>query len=293
MAEHAAIDPGPNGDYTIDQNWAAYTEEEHSVWDLLYARQMKVLPGRADKAFLDGLEALQLSEAGIPNLEKMSYELEKLTGWSVVAVEGLVPDAVFFEHLANRRFPAGQFIRKREELDYLQEPDIFHDVFGHVPMLATPVFADYMEAYGKGGLRALKWGEGHLKHLAALYWYTVEFGLIETSEGRRIYGAGIVSSKSESIFALEDASPNRIRFDLERVMRTDYRIDDFQQTYFSIGSYEELFRATVDQDFGPIYDQLPGTFDYTPEQILKEDNVLSTGTQEYAAAGGRFASAAE
>lgn len=293
MADHAAIDPGPNGDYTIDQNWDAYTSEEHAVWDLLYDRQMKVLPGRADPAFLKGLEALKLSEAGIPDLEKLSDNLEKITGWRVVAVEGLVPDDVFFKHLANRRFPAGQFIRKREELDYLQEPDIFHDVFGHVPMLATPVFADYMQQYGEGGLRALKWGPGHLKHLAALYWYTVEFGLVEREEGRRIYGAGIVSSKSESIFALEDASPNRIRFDLERVMLTDYRIDDFQQTYFSIGSYDELFKATAERDFGPIYDKLPGTFSYTPEDVLEGDTVLTKGTQAYANAGGRFATAAE
>ena len=167
---------------------------------------------------------------------------------------GLVPDEVFFNHLANRRFPAGQFIRTRAQLDYLQEPDIFHDVFGHVPLLTDPVFADYMEAYGKGGLRAMKFGR--LKNLAALYWYTVEFGLIETPKGLRIYGAGISSSKDESIFALDDPSPNRLRFDLERVMRTRYRIDDFQQTYFVIRSYDELFRATVDTDFAPLYERL-------------------------------------
>ena len=205
------------------------------------------------------------------------------------AVPGLVPDDVFFDHLANRRFPAGQFIRKRNELDYLQEPDVFHDVFGHVPMLTNPVFADYMEAYGKGGLRSLYYAA--LKNLAALYWYTVEFGLIRTDEGLRIYGAGIVSSKTESIFALEDPSPNRIGFDLERLMRTDYRIDDFQQTYFVIDSYDQLFRATVDTDFAPIYERLQGKFAHGPEDVLDSDEVITRGTQAYAKAGGRFADA--
>ena len=209
--------------------------------------------------------------------------------WRVVAVPGLVPDDVFFDHLANRRFPAGQFIRKRNELDYLQEPDVFHDVFGHVPMLTNPVFADYMEAYGKGGLRSLNYAA--LKNLAALYWYTVEFGLIRTDEGLRIYGAGIVSSKTESIFALEDPSPNRIGFDLERLMRTDYRIDDFQQTYFVIDSYDQLFRATVDTDFAPIYERLQGKFAHGPEDVLDRDEVITRGTQAYAKAGGRFADA--
>jgi phenylalanine-4-hydroxylase len=287
MAESAKANPGPNGDYTIDQAWDKYTDEEHAVWDLLYERQIKVLPGRAAEEFLDGLKVLDLGRGGIPNLETISDELEALTSWRVVAVPGLVPDAVFFEHLANRRFPVGQFIRKRAQLDYLQEPDIFHDVFGHVPMLTNPIFADYMEAYGKGGMRSLEWDS--LKNLAALYWYTVEFGLIQTDEGMRIYGAGIVSSKTESIFALEDASPNRIGFDLERVMTTDYRIDDFQQTYFAIDSYTQLFDATVKTDFGPLYDKMKGIFSHKPEDILETDDLISQGTQAYANAGGRLA----
>lgn len=286
MADNAAITPGPNGDYTIDQGWTNYTTEEHAVWDLLYARQIEVLPGRAADEFMDGLKALDLARGGIPNFETMSDELEALTGWRVVAVPGLVPDAVFFEHLANRRFPAGQFIRKRNELDYLQEPDVFHDVFGHVPMLTNPIFADYMEAYGKGGLRSLEYSA--LKNLAALYWYTVEFGLIQTDQGMRIYGAGIVSSKSESIFALEDKSPNRIGFDLERVMTTDYRIDDFQQTYFAIDNYKQLFDATVETDFAPLYDEMKGIFSQKPEDILPGDDLIHKGTQRYAKAGGRL-----
>lgn len=287
MADAAYANPGPNGDFTIDQAWEKYTSEEHAVWDILYQRQIEVLPGLAADEFLQGLKALDLGKGGIPNFETMSDELEALTGWRVVAVPGLVPDAVFFEHLANRRFPAGQFIRKREQLDYLQEPDVFHDVFGHVPMLTNPIFADYMEAYGKGGLRSLEWD--CLKNLAALYWYTVEFGLIKTDKGMRIYGAGIVSSKTESIFAIHDASPNRIGFDLERVMTTDYRIDDFQQTYFAIDGYKQLFNATVDTDFAPLYDKMKGVFTHTPADILPTDELIHEGTQSYANAGGRLA----
>ena len=289
MAAPAKIVPGPQGDCTIPQDWQNYTAEEHAVWDILYKRQIEILPGRAADEFLDGLKALNLDRGGIPKFNEISEELRALTGWSVVAVPGLVPDEVFFDHLANRRFPAGQFIRKREQLDYLQEPDIFHDVFGHVPMLTNPVFADYMEAYGKGGLRSLGWNS--LKNLAALYWYTVEFGLIQTPQGQRIYGAGIVSSRTESIFALEAPSPNRIGFELERVMATDYRIDDFQQTYFVIDSYEQLFDATVKRDFAPIYDRLKGQFAHKPGDVIEADRVVRKGTQTYFEAGGRFAKA--
>jgi phenylalanine-4-hydroxylase len=276
-------------DYTVDQNWDAFTKEEHDRWDRLYARQGKILKGRACKEFMDGLELLSLSDGGIPNFEKLSEKLMKATGWQVVAVPDLVPDDVFFDHLANRRFPAGNFIRSEEQLDYLQEPDVFHDVYGHVPMLANPVFADYMEAYGKGGKRAA--GRGVLQNLARLYWYTVEFGLIKTDEGIRIYGAGIVSSKSESIFCLEDDSPNRIHFDMERLMKTDYRIDDFQQTYWVIESFDELLEATY-QDFGPLYDRLEKAGEaYSPVEILDGDKVYTNGSQEYANNGGRLANA--
>lgn len=276
-----------NDDYTVDQNWEHFTDEEHDRWDRLYARQEKMLEGRACDEFMEGLHSLKLSDGGIPNFEELSARLKEITGWTVVAVPDLVPDEVFFDHLANRRFPAGNFIRSEAQLDYLQEPDVFHDVFGHVPLLANPTFADYMEAYGKGGQRAM--GRGVLKNLARLYWYTVEFGLINTPKGMRIYGAGIVSSKSESIFCLEDNSPNRIHFDLMRLMKTDYRIDDFQQTYWVIDSFQELLDATY-QDFGPIYDELEAnTKIYTPEDILDEDKVHNHGTQAYAKAGGRLA----
>ncbi len=267
-------------DWTIPQNWADYTAEDHATWDTLFARQSKLLPGRASNAWLRGLDVLKLSKPGIPDFEELSERLTKLTGWSVVAVPGLVPDDVFFDHMANRRFVAGNFIRRPDQLDYLQEPDVFHDVFGHVPMLADPVFADYLAAYGRGGQRAL--GLDALKYLGRLYWYTVEFGLIAEPEGLRIYGSGIVSSYAETRFALDDPSPNRIALDLARVMRTEYRIDDFQQNYFVIPSFEELLRLTVETDFAPLYEELKALPDIPVARIEPGDVVLTEGTQDYA-----------
>lgn len=286
--EHVFEQPpeGAAADWTIPQNWSAYTEVEHQTWNTLYERQMKILPGRASEAFLRGLDALDLNAGGIPDFEVINPKLQALTGWTVVCVPGLVPDEVFFDHLANRRFVSGQFIRKPDQLDYLQEPDIFHDVFGHVPMLTDPDFAAYMEAYGKGGQRAASLGM--LPNLARLYWYTVEFGLMQEAGVLRIYGAGIVSSATESVFSLEDPSPNRLGFDLERVMKTLYRIDDFQQVYFVIDSIEQLKRETL-QDFGPIYDRLQGAEALPIEAVLPTDKVFTHGTQAYAAKGGRFA----
>jgi phenylalanine-4-hydroxylase len=279
--------PGARADWTIDQGWDAYTQAEHDVWITLYERQTALLPGRACDEFMRGLDALDLHRSGIPDFARINEELNRLTGWSVVAVPGLVPDEVFFDHLANRRFPAGQFIRRADQLDYLQEPDIFHDVFGHVPMLTDPVFADYMQAYGQGGRRAL--GLGRLANLARLYWYTVEFGLLNTPAGLRIYGAGIVSSRTESLFALNAPSPNRLGFDLERVMRTPYRIDDFQQVYFVIPSIQTLLDATL-RDFGPIYGRLATAQDIAIDAITADDDVVTRGTQAYASTGGRLAS---
>ncbi|RIA35474.1 phenylalanine 4-hydroxylase [Hephaestia caeni] len=271
---------GAAADWTIPQDWAHYTQEDHRTWDTLFARQAKLLPGRASDAYLRGLDVLKLSKPGIPDFEELSERLMKLTGWQVVAVPGLVPDDVFFDHMANRRFVAGNFIRRPDQLDYLQEPDVFHDVFGHVPMLADPVFADYLAAYGRGGQRAM--GLHALKYLGRLYWYTVEFGLIEEAGALRIYGSGIVSSFSESRFALDDPSPNRIAFDLARVMRTEYRIDDFQQNYFVIPSFDELLRVTVETDFAPLYEEMLAEPDIPIAAILPEDRVITEGTQDYA-----------
>lgn len=281
MADAALIRPeGAAADWTIPQGWDAYTAEEHATWDTLFARQIAMLPGRVSPEFIDGLDVLRLSKPGIPDFDELSERLMKATGWQVVAVPGLVPDDVFFDHLANRRFVSGNFIRRPDQLDYLQEPDVFHDVFGHVPLLANPVFADYMQAYGQGGQRAAAMGA--INRLSRLYWYTVEFGLVRAGDGLALYGAGIVSSRSESIFALDDASPNRIAFDLKRVMRTRYRIDDFQQSYFVIDSFEDLLDQTLNTDFAPLYAELEGQPDHDPETILPDDRVYTRGTQAHA-----------
>jgi phenylalanine-4-hydroxylase len=280
---HAVPPPGAAPDWTIAQNWDAFSAEEHAVWDILFARQVAMLPGRASEAFLRGVDVLRLEQPGIPDFRDLNQRLMAATGWQVVSVPGLVPDDIFFDHLANRRFVSGNFIRRADQLDYLQEPDVFHDVFGHVPMLADPVFADYMQAYGKGGLRSLNFGS--LEKLARLYWYTVEFGLVRESGGLRIYGAGIVSSYGESVFALDDPSPHRIAFDLERVMRTDYRIDDFQQNYFVIDSFEQLLDATLRTDFAPLYARLQSLPDIQVADTIDGDRLLHRGTQSYPAAG--------
>jgi phenylalanine-4-hydroxylase len=267
-----------NPDFTIDQNWASYSPQEHDRWDRLFKRSQVVLRERACDEFIAMINALKLSESGIPDMDRLSDRLEKMTGWRVVPVTELVPDDVFFEHLANKRFPAGAFIRPEAEMDYLKEPDVFHDVFGHVPLLANPVYSDFMQAYGKGGRRAMKLGR--LDNLARLYWYTVEFGLIESPSGLRIFGAGIMSSTSESVFALEDPSPNRVVFDLERVMRTKYIIDDFQQTYFVVPSFERLLEECY-QDFGPLYERLARASDIEAHELVEGESILTRGSLAY------------
>ena len=268
--------PGVAADWTVDQGWAAYTPEEHRTWLMLYDRQSEILQNRAAPAFLEGLRRLDLRGDGIPDFRRLNERLEPLTGWRVIAVPGLVPDQVFFDHLAQRRFPAGAFIRRPDQLDYLEEPDVFHDVFGHVPMLTDPAYAENLQAYGAGALRIL--GSDLLPRLARLYWYTVEFGLLDTPAGLRIYGAGILSSAAESVFALEDPSPNRLGLDLERIMRTPYRIDDVQQVYFVIPSTGELIEQTL-QDFDPLYARLRTLPDLPIDAVLSTDRVFTRGTQ--------------
>ena len=265
-------------DWTIDQSWDRYTAQEHGVWKTLFERQSRLLVGRACDEFVSGMAELPIGADEIPDFRRLSDILLRRTGWQVVAVPGLVPDEVFFEHLSNRRFPAGQFIRQPHQLDYLEEPDVFHDVFGHVPMLMNPAIADYIQAYGVGGLRAQKLGV--LDKLARVYWYTVEFGLVRQNDGLRIYGAGIASSAAESVFALDDASPNRVRFDLARVMRTHYRIDDFQETYFVIDSLDELL-SLGRIDFAPIYERVQAQPEYEPGTVLVSDQVITRGSGSY------------
>jgi len=283
--------PDHVGDDWLEPKQTHYTSEDHRIWDDLFARQMEVLPGRAASAFMQGLEKLDLGRGGVPDFKEMSEDLGRLTGWSVVPVPMLIPDHVFFWHLANRRFPAGNFIRTRETFDYIQEPDVFHDVFGHVPMLTDPVFADYMQEYGRAGWKAMRYNR--LKALGALYWYTVEFGLIQEAPGDiRAYGAGILSGPTEVVFATQAKSPNRIMLNVDRVMRTDYVISDLQPTYFVIESFADLFRQTVERDFEQLYRNLPPAFTYANSAVLDLDNVVNVGTQEYLLRGGRGSGAA-
>jgi len=314
-----AIRPGGYrlGEADFDRTgWAlsrqpVYTEAEHARWRLLFENQRKMLPGRACSDFMKGFGALEpVFRDGIPEFSSINAILEPATGWTVIPVPELIPDNVFFWHLENKRFPAGAFIRGgkpktarvrkanegrapehveyetvEDDLFYLQEPDIFHDIFGHVPMLMDPFFADYIQAYGKGGRRAIE--HNRLKNFGAIYWYTVEFGLIMEEDGLRIYGAGILSSPDETLFSLYSDSPHRIKLNVDRVMRTDYVISDFQDTYFVIDSLEALHKATAGRDFGPIYKRLPAGFTYATTALIDTDEVITSGTQEYKFNGGK------
>jgi phenylalanine-4-hydroxylase len=242
MEMHAPV-AGLRGDYTgMAPDWtvpqpADYSDEDQAVWRLLVERQGTLAKQYACAEFLQGLETLGIGD-DIPDFDAVNAKLEPLTGWKVVGVPGLIPDAVFYDHLAHRRFPVTVWIRKRSELDYLVEPDLFHDFFGHVPLLSNPVFADYMQRYGQ---RAMEAG-AHIDLLARLYWYTVEFGLIRTPQGLKIYGAGILSSAKEVRHAI-DGDVERLPFEAAKVMRRPYEIDKLQNTYFVLDDFRQLFEA--------------------------------------------------
>ena len=257
-------------DYTVDQDYASYSDADRDRWRRLYARQMRLVPGRACPEFLRVIETLGY-DTGVPRFDEVNERLARATGWQVVGVPGLLPEQVFFGHLAERRFPVTVWLRDESEFDYIVEPDIFHDFFGHVPLLFDPVFADYMQAYGRGGLKAD--GLHALEYLARLYWYTVEFGLVRTAEGLRIYGAGILSSPGEVEYAIASDEPRRIGFDLKRVMRTRYKIDTFQQTYFVIEDFGQLFRETA-PDFTPLYPKIAEQPQLPADALLPGDTVF-------------------
>jgi len=266
-----------DANYVVQQDWNAYTPEQHELWRRLYQRQAKLMPGRACDVFIESLAKMDAAD-GIPRFDQTTEALRKATGWELVAVPGLVPELTFFEHLANRRFPVTVWLREPHEFDYIVEPDVFHDFFGHVPLLFNPTFADYMQQYGKGGLKALKL-DG-LTHLARLYWYTVEFGLIQTEQGLRAYGAGILSSGGEVEYCLTDPTPRRIAFDVERVMRTLYKIDSYQETYFVIRDFQQLFEATA-PDFSPLYEKLRSQPDLAADTLLPgEINIAPNRRQD-------------
>lgn len=258
-------------DWTVAQSPERYTQAEHALWRTLYARQTKLIADYAAPQFLAGAKAMDCAE-GIPSMEALSARLRRATGWEIVAVPGLVPNDVFFAHLAARQFPATVWLRAPEEIDYLVEPDIFHDLFGHVPMLFDPVFANYLQLYGKGGPKAIE--HDAVDSLARLYWYMVEFGLILQDGALKAYGAGMLSSFEETRYSVESPIPHRTRFSLQRVMRQAYVIDRFQATYFVLDSFEQLFEA-CQPDFGPIYDGLKDLPLIAPGQIIDGDEIIS------------------
>ena len=280
--EHQQTDKGKVPVYAtgiVEQPWDGYSADDHATWATLYARQRDLLVGRACDEFLRAQDEMGMTPDVIPRFDQLNEVLGAATGWTLVGVEGLLPELEFFDHLANRRFPVTWWIRRPDQIDYIAEPDLFHDLFGHVPLLMNPLFADYMQAYGRGGVKAHGIGPEALVNLTRLYWYTVEFGLINTPEGLRIYGSGIVSSKGESLYSLESPAPNRIGFDLERIMRTRYRIDTYQKTYFVIDSFEQLMDATR-PDFTPIYARLAGQESIPAGTVLDTDTVHHRGTGE-------------
>ena len=280
--EHQQTDKGYVPVYTtavVEQPWDGYAAEDHATWGTLFQRQREVLAGRACDEFLQAQDTMGMESRAIPRFDQLNEVLGAATGWTLVGVEGLLPELTFFEHLANRRFPVTWWIRRPEQIDYIAEPDLFHDLFGHVPLLMNPLFADYMQAYGRGGVKAHAIGAEALVNLTRLYWYTVEFGLINTKDGLRIYGSGIVSSKGESLYSLESAAPNRIGFDLARIMRTRYRIDTFQKTYFVIDSFEQLIRAT-EPDFTALYAQLSVQDSIPAGDVRDGDRVFQRGSGE-------------
>ncbi|WP_045769449.1 phenylalanine 4-monooxygenase [Xanthomonas albilineans] len=278
--EHQHTDKGYVPVYTttvVAQPWDRYDADDHATWGTLYRRQRELLIGRACDAFLQAQDTMGMNPQAIPKFDQLNTVLAATTGWTLVGVEGLLPELDFFDHLANRRFPVTWWIRRPGQIDYIAEPDLFHDLFGHVPLLMNPRFADYMQVYGRGGVKAHAIGPQALQHLTRLYWYTVEFGLIDTPAGLRIYGAGIVSSKGESLYALESDAPNRIGFDLQRIMRTRYRIDTYQKTYFVIDSFAQLMQATA-PDFTPIYAALADQTHLPAGQVQPDDRVLQRGS---------------
>ena len=287
-AEGMQTDKGYVPVYTttvVEQPWQDYSADDHATWGVLYQRQRELLVGRACDEFLQAQDTMGMDARAIPRFDQLNEVLGATTGWTLVGVEGLLPELDFFDHLAHRRFPVTWWIRRPDQIDYIAEPDLFHDLFGHVPLLMDPMFADYMQAYGAGGVKAHAIGPEALQNLTRLYWYTVEFGLIRQADGLRIYGAGIVSSSGESLHALGSPAPNRIGFDLERIMRTRYRIDTYQKTYFVIDGFEQLMAAT-EPDFTPFYAKLAAQEHLPAGEVQDGDRVFQRGSGEGWADGG-------
>lgn len=266
-------------DFTVEQSWHSYDEADHALWRRLYARQSQLVPQYACREFATGLVRTDCAER-IPDLERVSALLQRASGWTLVAVPGFIPDEQFFRHIAARRFPVTVWLRKPEEFDYLVEPDIFHDFFGHVPMLFDRRFADFVQRYGEQGLKAL--AAGALPLAARLYWYTVEFGLIDAGDGLRAYGAGILSSGGETPYSIESPQPLRVRFEMQRCMRTRYMIDDYQRTYFVIRSFDELADAMA-RPLVPLVERLREEPELQPDRLYEGDESVAPRAARLAA----------
>ncbi len=276
---HAILTAQTVEECIIEQNWGAYSADDHNTWKTLYNRQLETLKGRVCEEYLAGLKTLHLVADTVPDFAQMNKHLRAATGWEVLAVPGLIASKPFFSMLANRQFPAGTFIRTPEQLDYLEEPDIFHDVFGHIPLLSNPAYANYMQEYGRAGLAALE--HKGIKFLARLNWYTIEFGLIKNNGEIKAYGAGIMSSYGEAKYLFNDPSANWLQFEIDRVLRTGYYIDDLQASYFTIDSFESLFKQCIERPFIPLYEKFRAMPALTPFEIVEGDTVLRKGTGEY------------
>ncbi|MGH6697396.1 phenylalanine 4-monooxygenase [Sphingopyxis sp.] len=272
MAATHIFDAPPEGvaaNWTMPQNWAAFTAEQHATWRTLFDRQSAALGGYACRSFLDGLDILRQLKPGVPDFAELNALLKPASGWEVVAVPGWIPNQPFFEHLANKRFPAANFVRPPEQIAYSEEPDMFHDIFGHIPMLTDPAFSDFLVAYGKAGLRAEKLGASDF--LGRLWLYTVEFGLVVEDGELRAFGGGLMSSFAETLSALTAPEPKRIWLDIERVMRTKYHFDQLQQTYFVVAGFGDLLRATEETDFASVYGKIAGEPALEPGDAYRGD----------------------
>jgi phenylalanine-4-hydroxylase len=253
--EHQQTDKGYVPVYTtavVEQPWSSYSQADHTTWAALFERQREILKGRACREFIENQERFGMTPHAIPRFDELNEVLAKSTGWELIGVEGLLPELTFFDHLANRRFPVTWWIREEHEFSYIVEPDVFHDFFGHVPMLLDPTIADFLELYGRAGARAMEMDA--LDMLARIYWYTIEFGLVREGGDLKVFGAGIISSSGETRFSLEDRDVLRLPFEAVRVMRTGYMIDSFQKTYFVLESLPQLIADLVSLDFGPVYE---------------------------------------
>lgn len=272
MAATHIFDTPPEGaasDWTMPQHWPAFTPDQHATWRTLFDQQSAALRGYACADFLRGLDILRAMPPGVPDFSELNRHLVRATGWEIVAVPGWIPNEPFFDHLANKRFPAANFLRPPEQIGYSEEPDMFHDIFGHIPMLTNPAFSEFLVAYGQAGLRAEKLGASD--YLGRLWLYTTEFGLVVEQGELRAFGGGLLSSYAETVAALTSPAPRRIWLDIERVMRTRYHFDEFQRIYFVVEGFDALLRATEETDFARIYARIAGDAALEPEDAFPGD----------------------